>query len=54
MERISGRSRDGEGMPENERPARLDEVELALLALERGIAAANLAVSTAEQRRNAA
>lgn len=30
----------GEGMPENERPARLDEVGLALLALERGIAAA--------------
>ncbi|TIR22565.1 MAG: ETC complex I subunit, partial [Mesorhizobium sp.] len=30
----------GEGMPENERPARLDEVGLALLALERGTAAA--------------
>ncbi|RWM10990.1 MAG: ETC complex I subunit [Mesorhizobium sp.] len=44
----------GEGMPENERPARLDEVELALLVLERGRAAANLAVSTAEQRGNAA
>ncbi|TIM74110.1 MAG: ETC complex I subunit [Mesorhizobium sp.] len=43
----------GEGMPENARPARLDEVELALLALERGIAAANLAVSISEQKQKA-
>ncbi|WEX74515.1 hypothetical protein PYH37_001949 [Sinorhizobium numidicum] len=28
-----------EGMPENERPSRLDEVELALLALESGYGA---------------
>ncbi|RWM87838.1 MAG: ETC complex I subunit [Mesorhizobium sp.] len=43
----------GEGMPENQRPARLDEVELALLALERGVAAASLSVSIPQQKRKA-
>ncbi|WP_352721811.1 NADH dehydrogenase ubiquinone Fe-S protein 4 [Mesorhizobium sp. M0306] len=39
VERVSGRSRDGRGVPENARPTRLDEVEQALLALvqQRGI-----------------
>ncbi|MER8864207.1 ETC complex I subunit [Mesorhizobium sp. M0751] len=41
-----------EGMPENARPTRLDEVELALLALE-PVTAANLAVFIPEQKQKA-
>lgn len=41
-----------EGMPENARPTRLDEVELALLALE-PVTAANLAVSIPQQKQKA-
>jgi hypothetical protein len=38
-----------EGMPENGRPSRLHEVELALLALERGNAAAESAAPAPAQ-----
>ncbi|MER9585605.1 ETC complex I subunit [Mesorhizobium sp. M0051] len=42
-----------EGMPENARPTRLDEVEQALLALEPRMTAANLTVSISEQKQKA-
>ncbi|MER8707445.1 ETC complex I subunit [Mesorhizobium sp. M1088] len=42
-----------EGMPENARPTRLDEVEQALVALEPWMTAANLTVSIPEQKQKA-
>jgi hypothetical protein len=43
-----------EGMPENARPARFDEVQLALFALERNTAASNVSGLISGQMRSAA